>query len=194
MARSHHLARRRGAFHALPPRRCRSAAEGRRQAPEASAAPASPSCPSPETFKIIDFDFERLEHRFRELAFLNSGVRLVLTDARHDERSRASSCTTKAASPRSSNISTAPRRRWFPEPISIPGQRDDIGIDVALEWNDSYYENVLCFTNNIPQRDGGTHLAAFRAALTRTLNNYAERPGLLKQEKSASPARTCARG
>src|SRR6185503_1787535 len=73
----------------------------------------------------------------------------------------------------------------IPDPISVTGQRDDIGIEVALEWNDSYYENVLCFTNNIPQRDGGTHLAAFRGALTRTLNNYAERSGTLKKEKVA---------
>ena len=71
----------------------------------------------------------------------------------------------------------------MPEPLAITGQRDEVGIDVALEWNDSYYEQVLCFTNNIPQRDGGTHLAAFRSALTRTLNNFAERSGALKKEK-----------
>src|SRR6476619_4444596 len=99
--------------------------------------------PSPETFKIIEFDFDTLEHRFRELA----------------------------------------KTALIPDPISVTGQRDDIAIEVALEWNDSYYEQVLCFTNNIPQRDGGTHLAAFRAALTRTLNNYAEKSGIMKREK-----------
>ena len=138
--------------------------------------------PSPATFKIVEFDFEKLEHRYRELAFLNSGVRLFLTDARHDE-------------PKTIELfyegGIAAFVRWldraktplFPEPIAISGQRDAIGMDVALEWNDSYYENVLAFTNNIPQRDGGTHIAAFRAALTRTLNTYAEKSGLLKKEK-----------
>src|SRR3546814_20280857 len=71
----------------------------------------------------------------------------------------------------------------IPHPIAIMGQRDDVGIDVSLEWNDTYYENVLCLTNNIPQRDGGTHLAAFRAAMPRTLHNYADNSGLLKKEK-----------
>jgi DNA gyrase subunit B len=138
--------------------------------------------PSPATFKITEFDFDKLEHRYRELAFLNSGVRLFLSDARHEE-------------PKTIELfyegGIAAFVKWldrnkqplFPDPISVSGMRDQIGIDVALEWNDSYYENVLAFTNNIPQRDGGTHIAAFRAALTRTLNNYAEKSGLLKKEK-----------
>jgi len=138
--------------------------------------------PSPTTFKITDFDFERLEHRFRELAFLNSGVRLVLADARHAERKEVELYYEGGIAAFVKYLDRA-KTPIFPDPIAIHGQRDDIGIDVALEWNDSYYENVLAFTNNIPQRDGGTHLAAFRAALTRTLNNYAERSGLMKREK-----------
>ena len=138
--------------------------------------------PSAETFKITEFDFELLEHRFRELAFLNSGVRLVLTDARHDELKTVEMFYEGGIGAFVQWLDRA-KTPLIPSPIAITGQRDDIGIDVALEWNDSYYENVLCFTNNIPQRDGGTHLAAFRAALTRTLNNYAERSGQLKKEK-----------
>ena len=138
---------------------------------------------STDTFKnVTEFDFEKLEHRYRELAFLNSGVRILLRDVRHEE-------------PVEHHLfyegGIAAFVKWLdrnkqalmPEPIAISADRDGIGIDVALEWNDSYYENVLCFTNNIPQRDGGTHLAAFRAALTRTLNNYAERSGTIKREK-----------
>lgn len=138
--------------------------------------------PSPATFKITEFDFEKLEHRYRELAFLNSGVRLILADARHEDRVEHELYYEGGIAAFVKYLDRA-KTPLFPEPIAINGQRDDIGIDVALEWNDSYYENVLCFTNNIPQRDGGTHLAAFRAALTRTLNNYAEKSGLLKKEK-----------
>jgi DNA gyrase subunit B len=138
--------------------------------------------PSPETFKILEFDFDRLEHRFRELAFLNSGVRLILTDARHEEEREVELYYEGGISAFVRYLDRA-KTALIPDPISVTGQRDDIGIEVALEWNDSYYEQVLCFTNNIPQRDGGTHLAAFRAALTRTLNNYAEKSGALKKEK-----------
>jgi DNA gyrase subunit B len=138
--------------------------------------------PSAETFKNIEFDFERLEHRFRELAFLNSGVRLVLVDARHEESKSVEMFYEGGIAAFVKWLDRA-KTALVPDPIAIDGQRDEISIDVALEWNDSYYENVLTFTNNIPQRDGGTHLAAFRSALTRTLNNYAERSGILKREK-----------
>lgn len=138
--------------------------------------------PSPATFKITEFDFEKLEHRYRELAFLNSGVRLILADARHEERVEHELFYEGGIAAFVKYLDRA-KTPLIPDPIAVAGQRDDIGIDVALEWNDSYYEQVLCFTNNIPQRDGGTHLAAFRAALTRTLNNYADKSGMMKKEK-----------
>ncbi|MEO9470391.1 DNA topoisomerase (ATP-hydrolyzing) subunit B [Parasphingorhabdus sp.] len=138
--------------------------------------------PSPETFKITEFDFEKLEHRYRELAFLNSGVHILLRDERHEE---AKEIDLYYEGGIAAFVQFLDRNKTalVPDPIAISGTRDDVTIDVALEWNDSYYENVLCFTNNIPQRDGGTHLAAFRSALTRTLNNYAESSGALKKEK-----------
>ncbi|MFL6850796.1 MAG: DNA topoisomerase (ATP-hydrolyzing) subunit B [Sphingomicrobium sp.] len=138
--------------------------------------------PSPETFKITEFDFERLEHRYRELAFLNSGVRMVLADARHEERVEHELYYEGGIAAFVKWLDRA-KTPLLPDPIAISAVRDGIGIDVALEWNDSYYENVLPFTNNIPQRDGGTHMAAFRAALTRTVNNYSEKSGILKKEK-----------
>jgi DNA gyrase subunit B len=151
-------------------------------APEGKKGTRVTFLPSPATFKITEFDFEKLEHRYRELAFLNSGVRLLLADARHEERVEHELYYEGGIAAFVKYLDRA-KNALFPEPIAISAVRDGIGIDVALEWNDSYYENVLPFTNNIPQRDGGTHMAAFRAALTRTINNYAEKSGLLKKEK-----------
>ncbi|MEJ7776492.1 MAG: DNA topoisomerase (ATP-hydrolyzing) subunit B [Sphingomicrobium sp.] len=151
-------------------------------APEGKKGTRVTFLPSPRTFKIIEFDFDHLEHRYRELAFLNSGVRLLLADARHEERVERELYYEGGIGAFVKYLDRA-KTPLFPEPITISAVRDGIGIDVALEWNDSYYENVLPFTNNIPQRDGGTHMAAFRAALTRTINNYADKSGMLKKEK-----------
>src|SRR4051794_822065 len=140
--------------------------------------------PSTKTFTKTEFDFTTLEHRLRELAFLNSGVTLVLTDLRGAEPKTASFHYDGGLEAfvnypdRSKQVLHAP-------PIAIRGERDGINIEIAMEWTDSYHETMLCFTNNIPQRDGGTHLAAFRAALTRTVNAYASDSGIAKKEKVA---------
>ncbi len=161
--------------------------EDRGPAPDRGGEPYSGTrvtfLPSTDTFKNVnEFDFDKLEHRYRELAFLNSGVRIVIRDGRHEEPIEKEMFYEGGIA---AFVKYLDRNKTplLPDPIAISSERDGIGIDVALEWNDSYYENVLTFTNNIPQRDGGTHLAAFRAALTRTLNNYAERSGLMKKEK-----------
>jgi DNA gyrase subunit B len=140
--------------------------------------------PSPVTFAKTAFDFQTLEHRLRELAFLNSGVALHLTDARGVEP-KTVHLHYEGGLEEFVKYLDRSKQAVTPKPITILGERDEVTVEVAMEWNDSYFETMLCFTNNIPQRDGGTHLAGFRGALTRSLNKYAEESGLLKKEKVA---------
>jgi DNA gyrase subunit B len=139
--------------------------------------------PSPETFTMIEFDYGTIEHRLRELAFLNSGVHIILTDARHAEVKQEDLYYEGGleAFVRYLDRAKAP---LIKSPIMMKGERDRITVEVALWWNDSYHENVLAFTNNIPQRDGGTHLAGLRGALTRQVTGYADRSGIAKKEKA----------
>jgi len=138
--------------------------------------------PSDRTFSDIVFDRNRLLHRLRELAFLNSGVRILIRDERETEifEEALEYEGGVAAFVRHLDRSKTP---LFSEPVMIAGQRDGVTVELAMEWNDSYHENVLCFTNNIPQRDGGTHLAGFRGALTRVINQYAARSGVAAKAK-----------
>ncbi|HMT15180.1 MAG TPA: DNA gyrase subunit B, partial [Aestuariivirga sp.] len=140
--------------------------------------------PSPETFTHIEFDFTTLEHRLRELAFLNSGVRIVLTDKRGVEP-HVVELHYEGGIAAFVKYLDRTKQAALPQPVMIRGEKDGITTECALWWNDSYHENVLCFTNNIPQRDGGTHLAGFRGALTRVINNYANDSGIAKKEKVA---------
>ncbi|MFT0890896.1 DNA topoisomerase (ATP-hydrolyzing) subunit B [Pseudochelatococcus sp. G4_1912] len=138
--------------------------------------------PSPETFTMIEFDYATLEHRLRELAFLNSGVRITFTDNRHAEHKVEELYYEGGIEAFVQYIDRA-KHPLLSKPIVVHGERDGIDVQVALWWNNSYHENVLPFTNNIPQRDGGTHLAGFRAALTRQVASYAESSGIIKKEK-----------
>ncbi len=140
--------------------------------------------PSRNTFTMTEFDFATLEHRLRELAFLNSGVRLTLVDARHVEEKRVDMHYEGGLKEFVRYIDRS-KAAVTPEPIFVTGEKDGIVIELAMQWNDSYHETTLCFTNNIPQRDGGTHLAGFRGALTRTINKYAEESGIAKKTKIA---------
>ncbi len=137
---------------------------------------------SKETFKNVVYDFGTLEHRMRELAFLNSGVRLALIDRRSAEEKKVDLCY-EGGICEFVKFLNGSKNSLQGEIFAGSGEKDGITVDVAMEWTDSYHENCLCFTNNIPQRDGGTHLAGLRAALTRTINNYAAESGLTKKEK-----------
>lgn len=149
--------------------------------------------PSPETFTKIEFDFGTLEHRLRELAFLNSGVTIILTDDRGVER-REEKMIYAGGLEAFVRFLDRNRRPLIADPVMMKVERDGITIEAALWWNDSYHENVLCFTNNIPQRDGGTHLAGFRGALTRQVTGYAERQGIAKREKVSLTGDDCREG
>src|SRR5271167_3583860 len=140
--------------------------------------------PSPQTFSNTEFDFTTLEHRLRELAFLNSGVTLMLSDLRGVE---PKSITLHFEGGLEAFVRYLDRSKQalHSSPIVIRGERDGILLEIAMEWTDSYHETMLCFTNTIPQKDGGTHLAGFRAALTRTVNAYANDSGIAKKEKVA---------
>jgi DNA gyrase subunit B len=138
--------------------------------------------PSPQTFTKVEFDFATLEHRIRELAFLNSGVTMVLSDDRGVEPKSVTMHYDGGLVAFVDYLDRSKQALHAP-PISIIGERDGTVVEVAMAWTDSYHETMLCFTNNIPQRDGGTHLAGFRAALTRSVNKYAVESGIAKKEK-----------
>ena len=137
---------------------------------------------SDATFTNIEYKFATLEHRLRELAFLNSGVRILLRDQRHADI-REQELFYEGGVEAFVRYLDRSKQPLISDPISVVGEKDGITVDVAMWWNDSYHENVLCFTNNIPQKDGGTHMAGFRGALTRTINNYAGSSGIAKKEK-----------
>jgi len=138
--------------------------------------------PSLQTFAFIEFDRKTLEHRLRELAFLNSGVTIILKDLRGAEPFEEVMRYEGGIEAFVRHLDKA-KTPILKAPIVVRGERETVQLDMALWWNDGYHENVLCFTNNIPQRDGGTHLSAFRSALTRIVTNYAEASGATKREK-----------
>src|SRR6202795_2073057 len=149
--------------------------------------------PSKQTFTMTEFDFATLEHRLRELAFLNSGVRIVLSDMRHAVEKREELIYEGGVE---AFVKYLDRNKTplLSTPIMVKAERDGIAVECALWWNDSYHETVLCFTNTIPQRDGGTHLAGFRGALTRQITGYAEKGGGSQKEKVALTGDDCREG
>ena len=149
--------------------------------------------PSTETFTMVEFDFSTLEHRLRELAFLNSGVTVVLSDMRHAVEKREE-MRYEGGVEEFVKYLDRNRTPLVPKPIVIKTDRSGVGVECALWWNDGYHESVLCFTNNIPQRDGGTHLAGFRGALTRQITGYAEKSPSGRKEKVDLTGDDCREG
>ncbi len=149
--------------------------------------------PSAETFTMVEFDFKTLEHRLRELAFLNSGVRILLRDDRHPESVEVDLFYEGGLTEFVRYLDRT-KTALIDAPVALTAEKDGITVEVALWWNDSYHENVLCFTNNIPQRDGGTHLAGLRGALTRQVTAYAESAGVTKREKVSLSGDDCREG
>ncbi|MGV6903881.1 MULTISPECIES: DNA topoisomerase (ATP-hydrolyzing) subunit B [unclassified Brucella] len=149
--------------------------------------------PSPDTFSMVEFDYETLERRLRELAFLNSGVRIKLADRRHADVKEQELHYDGGLVEFVKYIDQS-KKSLLEEPIYIRSEKDGMTVEVAMWWNDSYHEKVLCFTNNIPQRDGGTHLAGFRGALTRQIAGYADSSGMTKKEKVQLTGDDCREG
>jgi DNA gyrase subunit B len=149
--------------------------------------------PSTQTFTMTEWDWATLEHRLRELAFLNSGVRIVLSDKRHAVEKREEMIYEGGVE---AFVKYLDRNKTplVPNPIVVAAERDGTVVECAMWWNDGYHEAVLCFTNNIPQRDGGTHLAGFRGALTRQVTGYADASGLTRKEKVALTGDDCREG
>jgi DNA gyrase subunit B len=149
--------------------------------------------PSKQTFTMTEFDFATLEHRLRELAFLNSGVTIVLSDVRHAVEKREE-MHYEGGVEQFVKYLDRNKNSLIPSPIMIKAERDGVTVECAMTWNDGYHETVLCFTNNIPQRDGGTHLAGFRGALTRQVTGYAETMGGARKEKVDLTGDDCREG
>ena len=148
---------------------------------------------STDTFTMTEYNYATLEHRLRELAFLNSGVRILLTDKRHSDIKQEEMVYDGGLEAFVRYLDRA-KKPLVDKPVAIRGEKDGITVEVAMWWNDSYHENVLCFTNNIPQRDGGTHMAGFRGALTRQVTSYADSSGITKREKVSLQGEDCREG